>query len=248
MSMTFIPLGVGDAFSALYYSSCLALEADGHWLLIDCPHPIRKMLREASSATELLDIDIFDAVVLTHLHADHCSGLEGFAFASLFALQRKTKLAVHPQIAADLWPHHLAAGMGAVLDPQTGDRTERDLKDFFEIQALSRSGQTRVGPFTIECHLTRHHLPTTALRIRAGHRCLGYSADTAFDPQLIRWLSEADLIIHETNYGPGHTPYAKLRELPGELRAKMRLIHYPDDFDLTGSAIEPLEQGRRYSV
>src|SRR5262249_4736515 len=67
-----IPLGVGDAFSAVYYSSCLALEAEGAWLLIDCPHPIRKVLREGGAAAGVpLDVDRFTAVVLTHLHADH---------------------------------------------------------------------------------------------------------------------------------------------------------------------------------
>ncbi|HEY8427763.1 MAG TPA: hypothetical protein VIL20_05285, partial [Sandaracinaceae bacterium] len=93
----------------------------------------------------------------------------------------------------------------------------------------------------------RHHIPTTAFRIRAGGRTLGYSADTAFDPSLIAWLAEADLVVHETNYGI-HTPYASLATLPAELRAKMRLIHYPDDFDLAASRIEPLVQGRRYAV
>ncbi|MCZ7678706.1 MAG: hypothetical protein M5U28_08020 [Sandaracinaceae bacterium] len=78
-------------------------------------------------------------------------------------------------------------------------------------------------------------------------RTLGYSADTAFDPSLVEWLSEADLFVHETNYGI-HTPYASLAALPPELRARMRLIHYPDDFDLAASAIEPLEAGRRYTV
>ena len=45
-----------------------------------------------------------------------------------------------------------------------------------------------------------------------------------------------------------HTPYELLAALPAELRAKMRLIHYPDDFDLNASAIEPLRQGRMYAV
>ena len=31
------------------YSTCLALEADGCWLLIDCPHPMLKMMREAAA-------------------------------------------------------------------------------------------------------------------------------------------------------------------------------------------------------
>jgi ribonuclease BN (tRNA processing enzyme) len=87
-----------------------------------------------------------------------------------------------------------------------------------------------------------HSLPTTALRIRAGGRSLGYSADTSFDPTLIDWLAQADLVIHETNHGI-HTPYEKLAELPADLRERMRLIHYPDDFDLKASAIVPLRQG-----
>src|SRR5207253_6076518 len=47
-----LPLGVGNAFSELYYSTSLAvIAADGRWLLVDCPHPIRKILREASLAS-----------------------------------------------------------------------------------------------------------------------------------------------------------------------------------------------------
>jgi hypothetical protein len=45
-----------------------------------------------------------------------------------------------------------------------------------------------------------------------------------------------------------HTPYARLAALPAALRAKMRLIHYPDEFDVETSAIEPLRQGRLYEV
>src|SRR5688572_11934083 len=88
MSLHFIPLGVGDAFSALHYSFCLALQAEGQTLLIDCPHPIRKILREGST----LDVGDLSGVVLTHLHADHSSGLEGLGYFSFFALGRKAPL------------------------------------------------------------------------------------------------------------------------------------------------------------
>ena len=79
--------------------------------------------------------------------------------------------------------------------------------------------------------------------MEAGGRTLGYSADTAFDPGLIDFLSAADLIIHETNLGPAHTPYEQLAALPADLRARMRLIHYPDGFDTSGSAIAALSEG-----
>ena len=79
MAFRFVPLGVGDAFSELRYSTCLALENDGEVLLVDCPHPLLKMLREARDATGLpLSADRIAGVVLTHLHADHSSGLDTF--------------------------------------------------------------------------------------------------------------------------------------------------------------------------
>ena len=108
-------------------------------------------------------------------------------------------------------------------------------------------GNVSIPSFAIECQKTIHHIPTTAFRIRAGGRCLGYSADTAFDPGLIEWLSAADLVVHETNLGV-HTPYERLAALPEALRARMRLIHYPDDFDTKVSVIEALRQGQRYWV
>ena len=40
-----IPLGVGGAFTSLYYTTCMALGLGDDWILIDCPHPIRKLIR-----------------------------------------------------------------------------------------------------------------------------------------------------------------------------------------------------------
>ena len=92
--VSLIPLGVGEAFTARYYTSCLVLGVDGDWLLIDCPHPVRKMLREASidaGLPEPLDLDRIHAVAVSHLHADHCCGLEDFGYYSFFALDRRAK-------------------------------------------------------------------------------------------------------------------------------------------------------------
>jgi hypothetical protein len=55
------------------------------------------------------------------------------------------------------------------------------------------------------------------------------------------------MVLHET--GPGiHSPYESLAALPAAVRAKLRLIHYPDDLDASDGALEPLVQGRRYAV
>ena len=243
----FIPLGVGDAFSARWYSSCLLLEAGGTRLLIDCPHPIRKILREAGElAHEPLDLDRVSGVILTHLHADHASGLEGYAYYNHFYLRRKAVVLTHPEVAKDLWDGHSRAGMGVQFSLD-GKCANKACDDYFDIHPLSTAAAVTFGPFAIECRPTHHPIYTTALRIRASGRALGYSADTSFDESLIAWLAAADTMIHETNYGI-HTPYAKLAALPEDARQRMHLIHYPDDFDLSSSAIPPLSVGRVYRV
>lgn len=242
--IAFTTLGVGDAFSALSYSSCLLVESGGSRLLIDCPHPIRKMLAEGTGGQ--VDLDTVDAVVLTHLHADHASGLECYGYFSHFVLKRPARLAVHPAVSARLWDGHLAAGMECLMSAADHRVNQRGLADYFDLVPLDEARPVQIGAFSVQCRRTVHHIPTTALKLSAGGRTLGYSADTCFDPDLISWLSETDLFVHETNYGV-HTPYADLAALPADLRRKMRLIHYPDGFD-SADHIEMLRQGRRYTI
>ncbi len=98
MTVRLIPLGVGEAFTALHYTICLALGVDDTWLLVDCPHPVRKMLREASLAAGIpLDLDRISGVALSHLHADHCSGLEDYGFYSYYALGRRAAILRPPR-------------------------------------------------------------------------------------------------------------------------------------------------------
>ena len=245
-----IPLGVGGAFTARYFTTSLALGLDDDWLLIECPHPIRKLLRDASLASGIpLDLDRVRGVALSHLHADHCSGMEDYGFYSYYALGRRATVAAHPEVSARLWDGLLAGGMGESQISVDTPPTPRKLEDFFDVLPLKTDGAVSLGPFAIECRMTIHPIPTTAFRIKVGGRTLAFSADTAFDPTLIDWLAPADLIVHEASDDDDslvHTPYTQLAQLPAPLRQRMRLIHYSDVFDLAASVIEPLQQGRCY--
>jgi ribonuclease BN (tRNA processing enzyme) len=248
-SVVLIPLGVGDAFTARHYTSCLALGVDEQWLLIDCPHPLRKILREGSAKAGLsrpLDLDQVSAAAVSHLHADHCCGLEDFGYYSFFALDRRATLLMHPGASARLWSGLLAAGMEHIQSSADALPVQKHLGDYFELIDLDTNRPVDLGPFSIECRQTIHGVPTFAFRVTAGGRILGFSADTAYDPSLIEWLSAADLIVHEVTtlvHTGVHTPYEKLAALPESLRSKMRLTHYPDDFDVESSIIEPLREG-----
>ncbi len=224
-----------------------------------------------------------DHLLLTHLHGDHCGGTEAFLYLRRFVLQKKPTLYGAAEVLSELWPTRLRGGMERLLlgapeftaaelaarlgtAPTALDSPERErqmlqapgpLKELGLLDYTDRvdlqPGVTRIGPLLIERRFTRHHIPTTAIRVSLDQGTarprplLGYSADTAFDPDLIAWLAEADLIIHETNFGV-HTPLASLLQLPAALRSRMRLIHYPDLLDPDTSPIECLREGQILSL
>lgn len=237
-----IVLGVGDTFSERHHGTSLLLCCEGFRLAIDCPDTYRGVLHDAAkrSGRELSLSDI-DHVLITHVHGDHMNGLEGVAFYKHFADKKRVHLVTSPEVRATVWDQRLKASMSQLFDGQ--QYRTLGFGDYFELTELSWTEPVVIGPFTIRARRTLHHVPTSALFIEAAGRSLGYSADTAFDPELIAFLEPADLIIHETNLGPAHTPYASLAALPPELRARMRLIHYPDSFDTSSSCIQPLREG-----
>lgn len=158
---------------------------------------------------------------------------------------------MHPAASAWLWDGLLAAGMETIQSAPDVPPVQKQLDDYFELIDLDLNRPVSCRPFAVECRQTIHSVPTFALEITVGGYRLGYSADTAYDPELIDWLTASDLIIHEATaarHTGVHTPYEKLAMLAPPIRSKMRLTHYPDDFDIDSSVIEVLRQGKIYKL
>ena len=237
-----VVIGVGDTFTERHHTAALLLCSGGFQLAVDCPARYRSALRSAGEASgRKLGLGAIDHVLITHVHGDHMNGLEGVAFYKHFAEGKRLGLVTSAEVRDVIWDERLKASMGSLWDGKHLRPCSFD--DYFVHLPLSWSEETSVGPFRLRARRTIHHVPTSAILVEAGGRTLGYSADTAFDPELIAFLEPADLIIHETNFGPAHTPYAALAALPAKLREKMRLIHYADSFDTSSSAIAVLREG-----
>ena len=213
-------LGVGNAFSTDHYSTCFVVQSkDGFNLAVECPHPYLKMLKETPKAPKIEDIDNF---IITHLHSDHCNGLETIGFYKKFVENKVLKV----RMGFNESENHKDMVSPSMCKMLVGDAiVKASVEDYFDYYPTNG----KIGPFTIHSYCTTHHIPSKALLINEGDKMIGFSGDTKFDPKLIEWLSKADFILHEVGEGYGHTSIKKLVELPDNIKRKIRLIHYPDN-------------------
>lgn len=237
--------GVGDAFTRKHFSTSAVIRGPRGLVLLDCPDLIHRVLLEASRRSGWeASADTIDDILLTHLHGDHCNGLESFAFYRKMArLSGKNsvrpRLYCSPPVAKRVW-ERLAPAMDASF---VGPGRKAKLADFFDLKLLRPGRITRVAGLSVQCRFTGHPVPTLGLKISDGRRKLGWSGDTPFEQAHIDWLSECDCIVHESNHGMAHTPLEKLNALPADLRRRIRLIHLPDDHKARLSDMKPLKQG-----
>jgi ribonuclease BN (tRNA processing enzyme) len=244
--MNVLILGVGDAFTARHFGSSALIQGPEGPILIDCPDLIHRVLR-VGSALSGWTIDAFgvDDIILTHLHGDHCNGLESFAFARWFHRRENPerplpRLHCAQPVADRLWERLAPAMDGTHANPDQ----PRRLEDFFDVRVLDPGSDAQIAGLKVRCRFTLHPVPTIGLKVSDGRHTFGWSGDTPFDPDHVAWLENADLIVHECNRGAAHTPIDDLNALPPRMRKKVRLIHLPDDFDPRCTDIEILEEGQ----
>jgi ribonuclease BN (tRNA processing enzyme) len=91
-------LGVGGFFSVkLGQSNVVFTGSSGRKLLIDAGVDLKLLLNDAKVSPET-----FSAVYISHLHGDHCGGLDWFALYSLFVSRQRPTLFVASPILSTL--------------------------------------------------------------------------------------------------------------------------------------------------
>ena len=100
-----------------------------------------------------------DAVVLSHEHPDHWTDLEGFFNVGRFVTRREGVPVYAPARLKDL-------------------TYEKDTSPFFEWHDVADGDRVALGGLSFTFSRTDHGPETLGMRVDAGGRSLGYSADT----------------------------------------------------------------------
>lgn len=165
------------------------IEAEGFRLVLDMGHGAFGALQRYVRPSEV------DAIVISHLHADHCIDLTAYIVALRYGADGYRCAAPDGRIPL-------------VGVPGTRDRLEaaydplaRKLS-LHEIFGFVTPTAGELGPFRMSYAPMNHPTPTNAVRIEYQDRSLVYSADTGLSDALVTLAEGADVLLCEASVGP----------------------------------------------
>lgn len=129
-----------------------------------------------------------DAVLISHLHADHCVDM-----TSYYVLRKYHPSGTQPKIP--VWgPKGTAKRLANAYDlpRKPGMREEFSFRVYKE--------PVTVGPFTITPYEVDHPVPAYGLRLTAFDKVVAYSGDTGPLPVLDELAADADLFLCEASF------------------------------------------------
>jgi len=187
--MNLTVVGCSGSFpSADSACSSYLLEADGFRLLIDMGNGA---LGELQRHVGLYDLD---AVLLSHLHADHCIDMCGYFVARYYR---------HDGGPASAIPVYGPTGTERRLSIAYGDvPDEKCMSEVFDFRTL-RPSSFRVGPFQVTADQVSHPVEAYGFRIECDGRVLAYSGDTGPCEPLVGLARGADLFLCEASFTLG---------------------------------------------
>ena len=166
-------------------------------LLVDCGNGVFSKLRRYR------DYAAVDAVVISHLHADHFLDLVPFSYALTYAPKRQP-------VPIQRWPGDPDPRKPRLICPPGSRETFRRIvgawgnddliENAFELEEYSVEDRPQVGDLQIEFTSVPHFTETFALKVRSsanGGGWLAYGADSSPNPEVVEFARGADLLMIE---------------------------------------------------
>jgi ribonuclease BN (tRNA processing enzyme) len=241
------------------------LEEHGTAVLLDCGNGVFGKLRER------IDYVDVDAVVISHLHADHFLDLVPFSYALTYAPRQQP-------VPVDRWPGtdnparpelHGPPGARETFRKVVGCWGNNDLiENAFDLTEYDESSELSIGPVRVTFQEVPHYTETFAMRVSSqnGSGEIVYGADSRPTEALTRFATAADLILVEATLPRpertgerGHLTPAEAGEHARAAGAKrLVLVHISDELDADwarqeaqqafGGPVEVASEGATFEV
>jgi ribonuclease BN (tRNA processing enzyme) len=211
--------------------------ADGARLLLDCGSGVFGKLRA------VVDYADVDAIVISHLHADHILDLVPFASGLIYAPR-------HQPVPVDGWPGTDEPPRPRLIAPPgareafrrlcaAAGMSEEHIEKGFALEEYDPADPVSVGGLELRFQPVPHFLPTHAIAVASGAQRLTYSADSSPSDDLCAFARDSDLLLIEATLprpereGPrGHLTPEEAGE-HGRRAGARRLVltHISDELD-----------------
>ena len=184
--------GCGDAFgSGGRFNSCFIVDVAGLRYAIDFGATSLVALQQANIKHSSIDV-----IVISHIHADHCSGIPSMLLDSMLAAKRTKPLTIAGPKDTE---KRLRDMMESMLPGSDIMIPKFDLRFVeMDLHVPNRIGEDMVVTPYPAVHTAKTH--PTSLRIEAGGKIVAYSGDTAWTEHVTKVSKNADLFICESYF------------------------------------------------
>jgi ribonuclease BN (tRNA processing enzyme) len=139
-----------------------------------------------------LDPFDLDALILSHLHPDHCADMSALAVYRRYHPSRlDTRLPVYG-------PSEVADRLVAAYAVDAAERAGTDLSDVYDFRPLREP--VRIGPIQVRAARVDHPCEAYAVRVSQNGRTLVYSGDTGPCRSLVDLATGADVLLAEASW------------------------------------------------
>jgi ribonuclease BN (tRNA processing enzyme) len=240
------------------------VEGGGCRLLLDCGPGVFGKLRR------FVDYLAVDAVVISHLHADHVLDLIPFASGLRYAPRQQpvpvdgwpgTERPVRPRLFAPPGAREAFAALA-----QSGGMSAEHIEAAFALTVYDPADTLEIGGLTARFRPVPHFIPCNAVELEEAGVRFTFSADCAPNDALCELARDTDLLLIEATLprperdgDRGHLTPAEAGEHGAKAGAKrLVLTHFSDELDpewargeaerAFGASVETAHEGAVYDV
>jgi len=238
------------------------IEEDGIAVVVDCGNGVFSKLRRFRDYTRV------DAVVISHLHADHFLDLVPWAYALTYAPRQQP-------VPVDRWPGTDDPARPRLIAPRGALETFRRvvgawgnedlIENAFQVEEYAPDARPTVGSLEFSFQSVPHFLETFAIRVQSSSNggALAFGADSRPTVDLVEFAREADLLLIEATLPRpersgqrGHlTPREAGEHRKAAAARRLVLTHISDELDALWAQAEardafggPVEMAREGAV